>query len=211
MKFKFYALQLTVICVLIFILQVSIPNFTELFLLNSFAYKEIWRFLTSIFLHGNLAHLLYNSFALALFGSILEKFIGGKRFLAVFFLTGILANIIAINFYNASLGASGAIFGVIGALIVIRPMLLIWAFGLPMPIFVAGVLWAALDFIGIFVPSNVGNIAHLAGMFLGLLFGLFLRKMRVQRQKFIRNESVLDENKIKSWEDRYLSNHRHSY
>jgi membrane associated rhomboid family serine protease len=49
-----------------------------------------WTMLTYIFLHGSFAHLFYNMFALALFGSILERVIGGKRFLFVFFVSGIL-------------------------------------------------------------------------------------------------------------------------
>ncbi|MBI2631858.1 rhomboid family intramembrane serine protease [Candidatus Pacearchaeota archaeon] len=204
MKFKFYALQLTAICVLIFILQITLPWLTNLLLLNALAFKEIWRFVTSIFLHGNLAHLLYNAFALALFGSILESLIGGKKFLTIFFLTGILANLIAVNFYNSSLGASGAIFGIIGALVVIRPMLLIWAFGLPMPIFIAGILWAFLDFIGLFTPSNVGNIAHLAGMFFGLLLGLLFRRKSTSNSNNKGNRIIFNEDKIRSWEDSHL-------
>lgn len=205
MKFKFYALQLTAICVLIFILQITLPWLTDLLLLNALAFKEIWRLITSIFLHGNLAHLLYNTFALALFGSILESLVGGKKFMAMFFLTGIFANLIAVNFYSSSLGASGAIFGIIGALVIIRPMLFIWAFGLPMPIFIAGILWVLLDFIGIFTPSNIGNIAHLAGMFFGLFLGLLFRKRKSQHRYFPRNKISLNENKMRYWEDKYLS------
>ncbi len=104
---------------ILFLTQLLISGFTELFLLNSSSYLQIWRFVTAIFLHGGLAHLLYNIFALALFGSMLERLIGSTRFLMVFFVTGVLANIVSVNFYDSSLGASGAIFGVIGALIVI--------------------------------------------------------------------------------------------
>jgi len=93
---------------------------------------EIWRFLTAVFLHGGVGHILFNGFALLLFGSILERFVGGRRFLIVFFVTGILANLISVNFYSSSLGASGAIFGVIGALVIVRPGLTVWAFGMPM-------------------------------------------------------------------------------
>ena len=203
MKPRFYSLWLVMICIIVFIFQLVFSGFTDLFVLNQNSYTQIWRFVTSIFLHADIVHILYNMFALALFGSILEGLIGGKRFLIVFFITGILANIIAVNFYPSSLGASGAIFGVIGALIVVRPSLTVWAFGLPMPIFVAGVLWAAGDFIGIFVPSNVGNIAHLAGMFSGLIFGLFYRDWSYKREK--RNEVInIDESYVRSWEDNYL-------
>jgi len=194
MVFKFYAIKLSVAIIFIFLLQL-ISGFTDLFLLNQNWY-ELWRFITSIFLHGDIAHLLYNLFALVLFGSILEKFIGGKRFLIVFFISGILANIISINFYTASLGASGAIFGIIGALIIVNPTTPVFAFGLPMPIFIAGILWAVGDAIGIFMPSNVANIAHLSGMFFGIIFGILYRQRKSMKKKVF-----IDEKKIRRWED----------
>ncbi len=179
-KFKFYALKLCGWIFVVFLIQLLVNGFTELFLLDSDSYIEVWRFVTSIFLHGGLAHLLYNIFALGLFGSMLERLIGSRRFLIVFFATGVLANILSVNFYDSSLGASGAIFGIIGALIVVRPLMVVWAFGLPMPLFIAGILWAAGDLIGLFVPSNVANLAHLSGMFFGLLFGIvYRRKVRI--------------------------------
>ncbi|MGV8142797.1 MAG: rhomboid family intramembrane serine protease [Candidatus Pacearchaeota archaeon] len=175
-RFRFYALKLCAIIFVIFLVQLVSSSFTDLFLLNSGSFIQPWRFLTSIFLHGSFMHLFYNLFALALFGSMLERLIGSKRFLIVFFVTGILANLVSVNFYDNSLGASGAIFGIIGALIFVRPLMVIWAFGLPMPIFIAGILWAAGDIIGFFVPSNVANLAHLSGMFFGLIIGVFYRK-----------------------------------
>lgn len=175
-RFRFYALKLCFLMFLVFLIQFFVKGFTELFLLKSDLILQFWRFFTAVFLHGNFAHLLYNIFALALFGSMLEKLISSRRFLIVFFVTGILANIFSVNFYDNSLGASGAIFGVIGALIVLRPFMVVWAFGLPMPLFIAGILWAVGDAIGIFVPSNVANLAHLSGMFFGLVFGAFYRK-----------------------------------
>ena len=72
MKFRFYAFKLCGVIIAFFILQWLIPGFTDLFVLNSAAWVEVWRFVTSIFLHGGLGHIAYNLFALALFGSILE-------------------------------------------------------------------------------------------------------------------------------------------
>jgi len=207
MNFRFYALKLTLVCIIIFIIQLIIPGFTNAFLLNERAYYEIWRFVSAIFLHGNMAHLLYNGFALALFGSILESMIGGKRFLTVFSATGIIANVIAINFYPSSLGASGAIYGIIGALILLRPFLMVWALGLPMPIFAAGIIWAAGDFIGIFTPSNVGNMAHLAGMFFGIILGALYRgyyKKNNIKEGVKSNKIKLDEGSMQKWEDKYI-------
>ena len=189
MKFRFYAFKLSGIMILVFLAQLFILGATDLFILNESAFSEVWRFVSAIFLHGSLLHLTYNLFALLLFGSILESLIGGKRFLSVFFIAGILANLISVNFYSSSLGASGAIFGVIGALIVVRPMMVVWAFGMPMPIFVAGILWGIGDLIGAvsFLSGNsvdnTGNIAHLSGLFFGILSGFFMknRKRRIRR------------------------------
>jgi membrane associated rhomboid family serine protease len=202
MKSKYYALKLCLLCIVVFFIQLFSDSFTDLLLLNSEAFYQPWRFLTSIFLHGSVTHLLYNIFALALFGTFLESFIGSKKFLLLFLATGIVANLIAVNFYPSSLGASGAIFGVIGALVVIRPGMIVWAFGLPMPLFIAGVLWATGDFIGLFVPSNIGNIAHLSGMFLGLIFGLFFRDWK--RRKRVVGGIIIEERSIRRWEDNYL-------
>ena len=149
-RFRYYAIKLSLIILAVFILQILFDGFTEFFVLDSSSWFQVWRFVTAIFLHGDTVHLLYNLFALLLFGSILERLIGEKKFLLVFFATGILANLISVSFYPSSLGASGAIFGVIGALIFIRPSLPVWVFGLPMPIFIAGILWAVGDVMGAF-------------------------------------------------------------
>lgn len=207
-KFKFYAIKLSLIIIAVFFLQLLINNFTGVFILTREAYFEPWRFVTSIFLHGGLAHLIFNLFALIFFGSVLERLVGGKRFLFVFFTSGIAANLISVYFYPASLGASGAIFGVIGALVIVRPMLPIFAFGLPMPMFVAGLLWAIGDILGTYgfftgnPLDNTGNIAHLSGMFFGLFFGLFFRSWKGVRKK--RNGASIDEKLIRQWEDYFM-------
>lgn len=208
MKFKFYALILSGICIVFFLMQLVVEPFTEFFLLNSESFAEPWRFVTSLFLHGNAAHLLYNLFALAFFGSILEKYIGSNKLLFLFFFSGVLSNLISINFYSSSLGASGAIFGIIGALIIIRPGQPVFAFGLPMPIFIAGILWGAGDIIGAaaFLAgnaiNNTGNIAHLSGMFFGILFGFLLKDWKSKKYS---KKLDLDEDYILRWEDRHMN------
>jgi membrane associated rhomboid family serine protease len=199
MENKHFSLWIIAICVIVFVFQLIIPGFTELFLQNQNP-LEFWRFLTSIFLHGDIMHLLYNMLALGIFGSILEHIIGSKKFLSTFIISGILANLISFNFYPSSLGASGAIYGVIGTLIIIRPTLSVWAFGFPMPIFLAGILWAIGDTIGIFVPSNVGNIAHLSGLAVGLISGLFLRDWTKKPKQVVQ----LNEQEIRNWENSWM-------
>lgn len=203
MKFKGISLILTGICVVIFIIQRSIEGFTELFLLNQSALTEPWRFITSIFLHGSLGHLLYNGFALALFGSMLEALIGSRRFSIVFLTTGITANLVSLPFYDAALGASGAIFGILGTLIVLRPGMMVFVYGLPMPLFIAGIVWIAGDVIGIFTPSDVANLAHLAGIFFGFLLGAWYRP-RFPPERQVRSSLHLDERRIRRWEERHV-------
>ena len=206
--FKFYAFKLTFVLIVIFILQLMVSGFTDLFVLNATVLSGgVWRLFSAMLLHGGLGHLMYNGFALVLFGSILERLIGGRKFLIVFFVTGLLANIVTLPFYTSSLGASGAIFGVIGALIIVRPGLPVWAFGLPMPIFIAGILWAAGDIIGaaaFFTGSpldNTGNIAHLSGMAFGFVFGFFYR---ARKQKKRKDKVYIHEPSMRRWEDVHL-------
>lgn len=204
-KFKFYFLWMGLISIIMFILQ-QIPGFTEMFVLNSLAITnfEIWRFLTAIFLHGDITHLVYNLFALLFFGIAVEKLIGSERFLILFLSSGIIANLISINFYPSSLGASGAIYGILGALTIIKPFMMVWAFGLIMPMFIAAIVWIIGDVIGIFVPSNVGNIAHLSGIGIGFILGLIFKlKFRKYNQKNKTSLKIPD-SYVNAWEKTYM-------
>ena len=216
-KFEFISVKLCFVMIGISILQFLVKGFTDLFILNYSAWSEPWRFLTAVFLHGGLGHLVFNLFALFIFGSVLEKLISGRNFIILFLVSGILANLFSINFYPSSLGASGAIFGVIGALVVLRPGMTVWAFSMPMPMIVAGLLWAAGDIIGavgFFVGnpiSNTGNLAHLSGMFFGLIYGIWFRnKIKNNRGIGISwdyakgNKIKLDEKSMQNWEDYHL-------
>jgi len=208
-KFRFYTLWLAGICVIAFILQLLVNGFTDMFVLNQRAFNnyEIWRFVSSIFLHGSVTHLLFNMLALLIFGISAEKLIGGKLFLLLFFASGIIANLISVDFYASSLGASGAIMGIIGCLAVIRPFMMVWAFGLILPMFIAAIVWIIGDLIGVFYPSDVGNIAHLSGIGAGILVGILLRirckgKFRVVRDR--NNKIKIHEDSIRKWEDDWM-------
>lgn len=184
----------------IFILQIIIAGFTDLFILDAgLALTRPWVLLTAIFLHSNLVHLLYNLFGLALFGIILEDIIGTRKFLKLFFIAGLAASLISLPFYTRVLGASGAVFGIIGMLAILRPRMVIWLYGMPMPMFIALMVWAAIDIFGIFFPSGTANIAHLAGLAAGIIFGIInYKKYRENKPKEERIN--IDEKKVKEWE-----------
>ncbi len=170
---KYAALWLSGIIVAVFILQMIFG--TELFLLiKAVAWQEPWRFVTAIFAHANAAHLLSNLVALALFGLILEGRIGAKRVLFLFMAAGIMVNVISP--YERSLGASGAIYAILGALTVLRPGMTVWVSWMPMPMFIAGIFWLLQDVFGVFYPTGVGNIAHISGLFIGIAAGFYWRK-----------------------------------
>ncbi len=174
---KLFTLWISLVCVVIFAIQFFFPPFTNYFFLSERALTMPWQFLTAIFLHGSIVHLLYNLFALLLFGLILEHNIGSRKFLLLFLLSGIFANIISFFWYPNALGASGAIMAILGCLAVLRPMMVVWAFNLPMPMFVLALFWIGGSVLGIFGfgDQGIGYLAHLSGIIIGVLYVFFLR------------------------------------
>ena len=83
------------------------------------AHGEYWRLLTATFLHASLPHLLLNGWALYLFGPLIERLYGGWRYLVIYLIAGLGGSIASFAFgAEVSVGASGAIFGLIGAMAV---------------------------------------------------------------------------------------------
>jgi len=146
----------------------------------AYIFQFPWSFITAIFLHSDFTHLFFNMFALFFFGIQLEKMIGRRRFLFIFFSSGIIGNIgyllSASNPFTPAIGASGAVYGVMGTLATLAPFMLIFVFGmLPLPMILAAALWIIIDIAGLFAPSGIANGAHLGGMGVGIIFGLYLR------------------------------------
>lgn len=80
-------------------------------------YHEYYRFITSIFIHIGITHILFNGYALYVFGPQIEGLMGAKKYLFFFLLTGIGGNLATFlfNFSSISAGASGSLFGLFGA------------------------------------------------------------------------------------------------
>jgi rhomboid protease GluP len=83
------------------------------------AQGELWRLFTAIFLHSGVMHLLFNLYALYILGPLLEGYIGHVRFLAVFLVSGLYGSLLSYALSGpVSVGASGSIFGLLGAITV---------------------------------------------------------------------------------------------
>jgi len=204
MKFRWIAFTLVGLCVIAFILQTMFPIITEEGAMYSeLIFRRPWQLVTSMFLHGSFEHLFYNMFALALFGSILEKIIGSKKFISIYLIGGLVAGLGAALFYPAALGASGAIFAVLGCLTILRPKMRVFVGMIPMPMAIAAVVWAVGDLVGMFAPSGTANAAHLFGMLFGLVVGFTLRKKFGDNSKPIRIKTLSDRT-MRKWESDWL-------
>jgi membrane associated rhomboid family serine protease len=158
---------------------------------------RIWQPVTYLFLHGGLWHLLINMLMLWMFGRELELVWGKRKFLNYFFLCGVGAGLITVLvklvplFWGhqpsdvPTIGASGAIFGILIANAILFPDRQIWLFPLPIMIpmrpFVA--VMAAIEFFGTLGSSGdgVSHFCHLGGMLIGWLYlrrGSFLFRVR---------------------------------
>ncbi|HZG11155.1 rhomboid family intramembrane serine protease [Kurthia gibsonii] len=138
----------------------------------SISQGEYWRLITAMFLHGGFLHLLFNMFGLYVFGPELEQLAGKLRFFSIYFISGLLANVATyvvepLNY--ASLGASGAIFGIFGAYLALvyhTRKILPQLKQLIIPL-------VAISVIMTFVQSNINITAHLVGLAVGFILGMF--------------------------------------
>jgi rhomboid protease GluP len=131
------------------------------------------RLVVAMFLHGNLLHWATNCIALVQLGALYEALFGSRRFMAIYFATGITASLASAMYQHLpSVGASGAIFGLLGALIfsVLRSPLYRrekWARSVVAQLG----FWIVLNLaIGFYFPF-IDNVAHLGGLVCGLLLG----------------------------------------
>jgi len=202
MKIRSVVIPIVLINILVFVLQMVFGNsFTaSISLMGGQVFSRPWTILTHMFAHANLTHIFFNMYALFLFGPLLEQKIGQTRFLITYFGAGIIAGVLASLFLPAgqiALGASGAIMGILGAVIILIPNLrLLFFFLIPMPLWIAGIIWAAIDIFGLFAFSGIGNIAHLVGLGIGLLYGLTLREKRKKFTKKFSKKNYLNQEDI---------------
>lgn len=138
---------------------------------------EVWRLLTATFLHLDLIHLLFNMYALYLFGPTLEGLLGRARFSALYLVSGLGGSAASYAFSDVlqpSIGASGAVFGLLGAFLVVarrtgrdaRSLYVILALNLAYGFYASGIDWRA----------------HLGGLVAGVLTGTALAYAPAERR-----------------------------
>ncbi|MDF2544172.1 MAG: hypothetical protein K0S47_3890 [Herbinix sp.] len=140
-------------------------------------HQEYYRVLTSMFLHLDLEHLVNNMVVLLFMGSYLEKAVGKLKYIMIYLGSGILAGIASIS-YNmmkdspvSSIGASGAIFGVVGAMVVI----IIVNKGRLEDLSTRQILiFAVLSIYSGIQGVQIDNVAHIGGFVAGLILALIL-------------------------------------
>ncbi len=144
----------------------------------------VWQLATYLFLHAGFFHILFNLFALWMFGPDIEKLWGGKQFLFYYFFTGIGAALTDValgpNSAVMTIGCSGALFGLMlayGMLFPDRPIYMYFLIPIKAKWFV--MLMGIIEFVSLFGQggSGVSHVAHLGGLLFGYVYLLHRKGM----------------------------------
>jgi membrane associated rhomboid family serine protease len=180
-------LNLIIINAIVFVAQMvfdstlDLTNRMALYPYNSGLF-EPYQLVTHMFAHGGFMHILFNMYALWIFGSVLERLWGPKRFLIFYLVCGLAAGLTQMFLVTggAAIGASGAIMGLLAAFAYTFPNTQFYILPIPFPIkakYMAAI-YAALDLFGGFSGSsdNVAHFAHLGGLAMGFLLVIIWNK-----------------------------------
>ena len=179
--------NLLIINVLCFFASIAFAShgidFDELFGLHFFLASHFrpWQLFTYMFMHANWSHILFNMFALWMFGYVLENYWGSRRFLFYYIICGIGAGLcnLLVPGWGITVGASGAVYGILLAFGMMFPNEQIYFYFLiPIKAKWFVIIFAAIElFEGIFYTnSGIAHFAHLGGMIFGLILILYWRK-----------------------------------
>ena len=163
------------------------PLMARLFALNPITFiTKPWQLVTYMFMHGGFGHLFFNMYTLYIFGSVLERVWGTKKFLLFYFVTGIGAALVHIlvqyltGSFALTVGASGAIYGLLMGYAMLYPDSIMTLIFPPISL---KAKWFVLIFAGIELllgitgtQAGVAHFAHLGGLIFGLLLMLYWKK-----------------------------------
>ena len=184
-------------CISIFILQVIFYYLYGSFSLQSifsnygFSLQNIldgkyYTFVTSLFLHANPGHLILNMIALYFFGKAIEEELGWKTLLMIFLLGGIIGNVFVLiaSFLGimspviVTVGASGAIFALLGAAIFVKPLeFVFFPYIVPVPLILVALIYIIFNitefiaYLSSTSSSGIAYIAHIGGLIFGIIYG----------------------------------------
>lgn len=177
---------LIIACSVTFLVQlVTEPRMTNWFGLTPWDvthYGYVWQLVTYIFLHdtGNILHILFNMLGLWMFGSELEQIWGSRQFTKFFFVCGIGAALVMVILFLitggearvTTIGASGALYGILLAYGVLFPDRIIYLVIFPIPAkYFVMILGGMAFFSSLFGPgSGIAHVAHLGGMLCGYIY-----------------------------------------
>jgi len=147
---------------------------------------KYWVSFTSIFFHASSVHLILNMIALFFFGKIVEAELGPKKFLLIFFLSSIVGDlgiaIFSLLGYSSltipTIGASAAIFGIMGTAMLIKPFeFVFYPYLIPIPLVLVALLYtlyniaAFLFVLATGITTEISYVSHIGGLMVGMLFG----------------------------------------
>jgi membrane associated rhomboid family serine protease len=169
-------------CIVVFLIGIIFPDFVKDYLaLNpDYVMQRPWTLITYMFVHADFNHIFWNMLVLFFFGMELERRVGENKFLQIYIFSGIVAALGQMMISGGSLvGASGAIYGVMGCLAIIAPEIrILLFFVIPMSIRGAVVLYALFDFLTLGSADNIAHMAHIVGLLVGLAYGQSMMKIR---------------------------------
>lgn len=155
---------------------------------------EYGRILWAVFLHSDITHLFHNMFLLFFLGAMIEKEIGHVKYALIYFLSGIGGNLLSLaakvitNNFSASLGASGAIFGLDGTLLA---MVLFSGRKMENVTPVRVLLMIAYSLYSGFTGANIDNAAHVGGLLTGFVTAALLCGLQRLKQHLKQNDEQL--------------------
>jgi rhomboid protease GluP len=153
---------------------------------------QLWRFVTPLFLHGSLLHIGFNSYFLYIFGRQVERLYGSTRFLIVYLLSGITGSLFSFLFSpNNSIGASGALFGLMGAwlsLLYLNRRLLSNTNRA-----IQSILTVIVINLLIGLTPGIDNWAHLGGLVGGVLLGWLITPRFAVKQSVPGEAMIVDQ------------------
>jgi membrane associated rhomboid family serine protease len=182
---------INVFCFILFFILISTNVLTWDFIAinpsNILNGMYLWTFLTSMFMHGGFFHLFVNMLSLFFVGPLIERILGRKRFFWFYIFAGLFSGLLFVvspylfpqDLNTYAVGSSGALFGLIGLLVLLTPNLPVYVMFIPIPIkmkYAAPGMLVLLWVISITAGLPIGNIAHFGGLIFGLVYGWVLVK-----------------------------------